>query len=237
MSHLVIAAIAVGLIMLGLWQLDRYDQVTAANAEGRARMATDPVPLSEVLGAEPESVRYRRVVATGEYRPTDEVLIRSRVHPTGGAGFHVVTPLVLQDGSAILVDRGWVPLGMDTPPVAGAAPETGELTVTGWLEPGQKRPRFGPEDPPDGRLERMNRIDIQRIADQVDYQLHPVYLVAEGGGEGLPEPVEPPAFDDDGPHLAYALQWFAFAAVGLVGYFFLARKRAGQSRARPSTTS
>ncbi|HEX6946081.1 MAG TPA: SURF1 family protein [Acidimicrobiia bacterium] len=234
------ALLAVAFVLLGFWQLDRHSQVRDANDEGRRRLAGEPVSLEEALDAadgDYESIRYTRVAVTGVYAPDDEVLIRSRVHPTLGAGFHVVTPLILEDGSAVLVNRGWVPLDMDTPPVAEAAPEPGELTVTGWVEPTQVRSAFGPADPAEGRLQRMNRIDVPRIARQLDYPVAPVYLVAEGVGEGLPEPVPPPTFDDLGPHLSYAIQWFAFAVIGLVGYGFLMRNRLRQTRARSSTTS
>lgn len=240
LSHVVIAAIAIGLIMLGLWQLDRHSEVAADNAVGRQRMETAPVPLLVALAEaadDSDSLQYRRVTVRGVYAASDEILIRSKVHPIGGAGFHLVTPLLIEEGPAILVNRGWVPLVLDTPPVVEAAPGEGSVTVTGWIELTQARPAFGPADPPDGRLERMNRIDIERIGRQLDYDLAPVYLVAEEMGDGLPEPIDRPRFDDAGPHLGYAIQWFGFALVGIVGYFFLARKRALQSPARPSTTS
>ncbi len=50
------------------------------------------------------------------------------------------------------------------------------------------------------------------------------------GSEELPIPVDLPDFDDEGPHLAYAIQWFGFALVGLVGFYFLVRNkgRSGQ---------
>lgn len=235
-----VAVIAVGFVFLGLWQLDRHDEVRLANEEGASRMSAEPVSLDEALlsaAGDYESLRYRQVEVTGEYAVEDEVLIRSRVHPDFGAGFHVVTPLVLDDGSAVLVNRGWIPPHLAEPPVAEAAPEAGEVTVVGWIEPTQERPRFGPTDPPDGRLERLVRIDVERIAWQVPYPLAPVYMVARGAGEGLPEPIPVPTFDDMGSHLSYAIQWFSFALIGLVGYGFLMRNRMRQSRARSSTTS
>ena len=253
-----VAVIAVGFVFLGLWQLDRHDEVRLANEEGASRMSAEPVSLDEALrsaAGDYESLRYRQVEVTGEYAVEDEVLIRSRVHPDFGAGFHVVTPLVLDDGSAVLVNRGWIPPHLAEPPVAEAAhvdprafgldcdavllpaPEAGEVTVVGWIEPTQERPRFGPTDPPDGRLERLVRIDVERIARQVPYPLAPVYMVARGAGEGLPEPIPVPTFDDMGSHLSYAIQWFSFALIGLVGYGFLMRNRMRQSRARSSTTS
>ena len=188
------------------------------------------------LVADGEALPHRAVAATGEYRPADEVLIRSQIH-LGEAGFHVITPLVQADGTAVLVNRGWVPLALDRPPVAEAAPPSGVVTVTGWIAETQTRPALGPTDPETGRLETMSRVDVDRISRQVPYDLQPVYIVAREETDQLPAPVRPPRFDDTGPHLGYTIQWFGFAVVGLVGYFFLARKRVRQARARSSTMS
>ena len=83
-----VAVIAVGFVFLGLWQLDRHDEVRLANEEGASRMSAEPVSLDEALrsaAGDYESLRYRQVEVTGEYAVEDEVLIRSRVHPDFGA--------------------------------------------------------------------------------------------------------------------------------------------------------
>lgn len=235
LAHFSVAALATAFVLLGLWQLDRRQERQEANRIGEERMAMAPVAIEDLFAAGRIPLQYQPVTATGEYRPTDEVLIRSRLH-LGGAGFHVITPLVLADGTAVLVNRGWVPLTLDTPPVTEAAPPEGTVTVTGWVEESHTRPALGPRDPETGRLDTMSRVDIDRIARQVSYGLHPVFIVAGGEADQLPAPVRPPRFDDAGPHLGYAIQWFGFAMVGLGGYFFLARRRARQE-ARPATTS
>jgi surfeit locus 1 family protein len=75
----------------------------------------------------------------------------------------------------------------------------------------------------------MNRINIDRIQGQVPYDLVPVYIVLEGEeGSDLPVPLPPPEFEDEGSHLAYAIQWFGFTLIGVVGYGFLIRKSLGR---------
>ena len=82
----------------------------------------------------------------------------------------------------------------------------------------------------------MNRVDLVRIQQQVDFPLLPAYLVStETGGSELPIPAETPEFDEEGPHLAYAVQWFGFALVLAVGWFFFVRRQT--TRASSSTTS
>lgn len=234
LAHAVVVAVTVVFVFLGLWQLSRYQERLEQNEVGERRIAAPPIELEEALAGSEElsSIEFRRVLAAGEYAPELEVLIRSQIH-LGTAGFHVITPLILEDGRAVLVNRGWVPLGMDQPPVELAPPPSGMTTVEGWVELSRERPPLGPEDPATGRLDILNRVDVERIARQLPMQVAPVYLIAQGGqGSELPTPVRQPDFDDQGPHLAYAIQWFGFALVGLVGYSFLVRNRLGKKRSR-----
>lgn len=235
----VVVLLAATFIALGFWQLDRLDQRRTENAVGEERMSSAVVGLGEALaeaGSDLAAIEFRRVVASGTFDPSGEVLIRSQVE-LGQAGFHVITPLVVDDGEAVLVNRGWVPLMMDTPPV-DAAPPSGSQRVEGWVQLTRARPPLGHEDPP-GHVDIFNRVDVERIGEQLPYDLAAVYLVEMGErGNDLPLTMNPPDFTNEGPHLAYAVQWFGFAAVGLVGFFFLLRKKGGQPDiARSSTTS
>lgn len=236
-AAVVIVILATVFVGLGIWQLDRLEQRRALNEMGASRLSEVSVELSlliEEAGGDLGAIQYRPSHVSGVFRPEDEVLVRSQVE-LGQAGFHVVTPLVTDDGWAILVNRGWVPLNMDTPPVEALAPE-GRQRIEGWIQLSQPRPALGREDPPGERV--LSRVDIDRIGLELSYAVAPVYLVAMGESDaGLPVPVDPPTFDDEGSHLAYALQWFAFAAVALVGFYFLVRRKAQTSDAKSSTTS
>lgn len=226
-ATILVAMIAGVFIRLGFWQLDRRQTKQEMNAIGSARINADPVSLTSLLeetDGDLSSIEFRRVFVTGAYDPAEEVLIRSQVE-RGQAGFHVVTPLVLdQSDLGVLVNRGWVPLSMDQPPVE-AAPEPGRTRVEGWVELTEMRPPLGPEDLP-GELGVFNRVDIGRVGEQTEYNLAPVYVVETGERTtDLPIPVRQPDFTDEGPHLAYAIQWFGFAIVLIVGFYFLFRRR------------
>jgi len=230
MATVVVLVLAALFTRLGFWQLDRLEERQAINISGQERISASPVEFRGLLdqsGDDLDSVEYRRVTMRGEYDTAEEVLIRSQVE-LGQAGFHVITPLRLDDGSAVLVNRGWVPLSMDSPPIT-AIPDEGVVDVEGWVRLSQNRPTLGPEDPP-GDLAVFNRVDVARIGDQVPYEVAPVYVVAMGeGSDELPVTVDPPDFTEQGPHLAYAIQWFGFALVGLVGLYFLLRRQVRQS--------
>lgn len=227
-ATVVVLALAAVFVRLGIWQLDRLAERRLTNAVGEERLEAAPVDLSTLLEetADLDSLQYRRVTVDGEHDSSEEMLIRSQVE-LGQAGFHVITPLVRNGGSAVLVNRGWVPITMDTPPV-DAEPASGRQTVEGWVHLTQTRPPLGQEEPP-GDLDVLNRVDIERIGRQTPHELAPVYVVAMGeGSDDLPIRVDPPDFTDEGPHLGYAIQWFGFAAVVLIGFFFLLRRKGGQ---------
>ena len=217
--------LAVVFVSLGLWQLDRLGERRALNEQQEQRLSAPRADLESLLEVEddPAEVEYRRVIAEGAFDVDSEVLIRSQVY-RGTAGFHVVTPLVRPDGTAVLVNRGWVPLPMDTVPVTEASPMLLESRVEGWVHQTQTRPALGPRDPADGVLTVMSRVDIDRIQSQLPYPLDPVYVVLESPSGDLPVPAPLPDFNDDGPHLIYAVQWFGFTVVLVVGFFALARR-------------
>lgn len=227
---LVLALVVVGLaavfVRLGFWQLSRLEERRTLNADIAARIEAEPVALEDLLadaGEDLASIEYRRVLADGVFDANEEVLIRSQVE-LGQAGFHVITPLV--GPTAVLVNRGWVPLTMDEPPVE-ASPGAGDIEVLGWVHLSEERPPLGREDP-EGDVDVFSRVDVERLAEQLPYLIAPVYVVAMGESDDLPVPADLPDVDDEGSHLAYAIQWFGFALVGLVGFYFLLRRHRTQ---------
>src|SRR5687767_14630187 len=143
----IIAVVVVLLfVSLGFWQLRRLDEKRDRNAAIEQRSSLPVQPVDEVVDAGAgfggvEELVYRRASATGRYDADGEVRIRSRSFE-GRPGVHVVTPLRLEDGSALAVNRGFVPLSTDAP-----APPFGEVEVTGLLFATQERRGIGPQDP------------------------------------------------------------------------------------------
>jgi surfeit locus 1 family protein len=226
LSHVLVAAVVVTCIVLGLWQLDRLAAIRADNERLADRLRADPVALDELLdtsrpdATDTDAVEFRRVEATGTYRAEEEVLQRGQQHQ-GQAGFHVLTPLVLEDGGTVLVRRGWVPSRLDEPPVAEAAPPSGTVTITGVIEAPVAQPDVGPQDPDEGRLERVFHTDTDRLDAQMTGDLLPIVLRADGDPDAafddLPAAPGTPELDERN-HLSYALQWFSFAALAAITY-------------------
>jgi surfeit locus 1 family protein len=231
-SHVFVLVCVVLFVRLGFWQLSRLDERQAHNALVEARQGGPAVPVEQVVTsgmgpAEIEGVIHRHVSATGTYRPDEQVLIRNETHH-GAPGSWVVTPLALPGGGAVAVNRGWVPVSVAEGDPAAYAPPAGTVTVTGLVSRTEEREGLGAEDPAEGRLQAMARVDVGRLARQVTGPLLPAYLTMrtqEPAPGAVPVPVPPPALDD-GPHLSYAGQWFIFATLTVVVYPLLLRRTA-----------
>lgn len=233
-SHALIALLLIAMLIAGLWQLDRLSEKKTRNASIVERTEVGAQPLEQVLspGATAnEDLQFVPVTVMGEYRPEDEVLIRNR-SLNSSPGSHVLTPLVLADGRAIAVNRGWVPLSFAADEARpGTEPPAGLVTVTGWLQPTVVAEGFQRDDPAEGRLTSLARVDLDRFRQQLDYELAPVWLQLDGEATStadVPVPLDLPVLDN-GPHLSYAVQWFTFATIAIVGYPLILR-RAARSR-------
>ncbi len=215
----VAVVVAATCVALGLWQLRRLEERRRLNAEILEQRSATPLTIGDVssgAGADP----YRPAVARGTYDVEREVLVYGR-SLDGEAGHLVVTPLVLDDGGAILVIRGWVPFAMQTAPVRAALPPTGEVEVSGSLAPDEGDGTSAPDEGVIGSL------DVGGIASTITDDVFPLPLQlarqtpAQSGP--LPTPVPMPELSE-GPHLSYAIQWFCFAAVAVVGGVILLRR-------------
>jgi surfeit locus 1 family protein len=235
-SHVLVLAVVATMIGLGLWQVRRLDEVRAINGRLEDRLAAAPVPIDEldVPGAGTadraglERLEFVQVTVSGAYATDEEVLQRGRAL-NGQSGYHVLTPLRLDDGRTLLVRRGWVPFELDEPPVTPALPQADEVSVVGWLElPGEQPDGFGQTDPPTGTLERVFHADTARLDSQVGGDLLAPVLHLEEQQPAqtgqLPVVVPRPEFSAT-THLSYAVQWFSFSTIALVVYGLWLRKR------------
>ncbi|MEJ5255984.1 MAG: SURF1 family protein [Acidimicrobiales bacterium] len=241
LSHLFVLGMVVLMVNLGFWQLRRLDERRAHNSTIESRQDLPPASLAELLPAGTGSdadavaeVAYRMVTLSGSYATDQQVLVRNRTND-GLPGYWVLTPLVLDDGTAVAVNRGWVPFATTASegPWPQYDPPAGRVTVTGMVQEPQTRAGGfvgGPTDPAEGRLWTLSRVDVGRLQQQVDEPLWPLYVnlrTQEPPQGDLPEPVPAPDLSE-GPHLGYAGQWFVFATLTAIVYPLLLRRVARQ---------
>jgi cytochrome oxidase assembly protein ShyY1 len=229
-----VAVLVAVCVQLAQWQIHRLDDRRARNAVITANSAAAPRPLQDVLApGRPVGPRqeWTRVAARGRYDGQNQVLVRYRPYE-GEPGFHVLTPLVLSSGTAVLVDRGWIPsVGSTQTPSPPRAP-TGEVTVTGRVRPSEPA-EPGAGTPHNGQV---RFIATDQIARTLPYALTGGYveLVDQRPAPGdVPRLLADPELTE-GPHLAYAIQWYLFAVIAIGGVVLLAYDEAhdGQLRTR-----
>jgi surfeit locus 1 family protein len=230
----VVAVAALSFVALGFWQLDRLAQRRAANAHILARLEQ---PALQLDGAplDPAEADLRRGIVRGTYDSDHEIVLRNQVH-NELPGVDLLTPLRIEGSdAAVLINRGWIPFEMSQPEKRGAfRAEAGLVEAKGILRSTRTRPsRFAPADPTpspgQAGLDAWLRVDLDRIQQQVPYRLLPVFLEQEADPQAaaqrrFPRP-EPEISLSQGPHLFYAGQWFAFAALLVGGYAARTRSR------------
>lgn len=221
---------AVGFARLGVWQLDRLHQRRVLRSAVEARRRQSPLELTDSApaGVTPDSLNYRPVTAHGVFDFARQVVVLGRVLDEV-PGVYLATPLRLADGRALLVERGWV-ASPDMQSVALDAltePESASVggvflrvRAAGSFRPseGTSWPLFAPTDDP------------ERLAPRFPYPLLPWVLRRTESAPGMPaglKPIRLPALDD-GPHLWYAIQWFAFAMIAVVGSVALFLRKGGR---------
>ncbi|MFJ9648482.1 SURF1 family cytochrome oxidase biogenesis protein [Streptomyces sp. NPDC004244] len=218
------------MIKLGFWQYHRHEHRVAQNELIATNLTAKPVPVTELTSPGhlvPRSDYWRAVTATGTYDTAHEVAVRMRTSNNDKVGFHVVTPLVLADGRVLLVNRGWVAGGDDPrayPPVP-AAP-SGEVTVTGRLKADETSRGSGIKDRKGLPDRQVMLINSEQQAASLGRPVLGGYLelTSPAPADGTPEPVAEPDHDSIGAHMAYAVQWWLFAASVPVGWLVLVRR-------------
>lgn len=235
-SHLFVLALVVAMLTAGLWQLRRLDERRTVNDAVMERSAQPMEPvesLVEVDDTDVEDLEYRRVTATGEYLTSEEVLVGAPTRD-GVPGSWVLTPLELEGGVGVAVNRGWISNNgeLDAVPDSVTAPE-GTVTVSGVVRLSETRSGLGARDAADGRLTFLSRLDVERLDQQLDLDLLPVQITLQlqdpAVATDAPRPAQPHVLDE-GPHLSYAVQWFIFTTVALVGYPMILWRKANDDR-------
>jgi surfeit locus 1 family protein len=211
--------VAAGCVRLGFWQLHRLADRRAANAKLADRLAMPPAPALEAM-RDTATAQYRRATATGSFDWANEISLASRTRE-GSPGANILTPLrVPGTDTAVLINRGWV-YAADAMSVDFARwREPTDAVVTGYL---LKIPHGGRGSVTAPRSPRIvRRLEYDSLAKRLSYPIAPFVLVATSSGsatasrDSTPARLPPPLMDE-GPHLGYAIQWFAFAVIGLVG--------------------
>ena len=216
---------AAACIRLGIWQLDRLGERRTFNAVLAERLASPPASLLQ-LPADTGSAHYRRVAVSGTYDYANEIALTNRIR-NGSPGVNIITPL-RQAGTdtAILVNRGWVYAGDGMSVDLSRWHEGTAAGGTAYVET-FSGPRRGAISSP-SRHRTFRWLDRGVLSPEFPYAIAPYYLVLIAGSAdtaaNIPPRLGQPLLDD-GPHRSYAIQWFSFAAISIIGMFLFVRRK------------
>lgn len=221
-------------IGLGIWQVERLGEKEALIADVASRLELDPValpPQGEWVGFDPDVFNYRPVTATGHWIPSDTVLVFTSLGEAkgrfSGPGYWVLTPLALDTGGSVFVNRGFIPQTSQAAFATGGALTEDPVTVTGI---GRRPEATGPFTP---GTDTANRVEWVRdparlvlLAPDIPHPIVPLTIDLPAGDAGaLPQGGETEiSFPNN--HLGYAITWFGFAIlVPVLLWFWLRRQR------------
>ncbi|WP_460765083.1 SURF1 family cytochrome oxidase biogenesis protein [Mariniluteicoccus flavus] len=211
-----VIVLAVAFVNLGEWQLRRLDEKQQRNATIIANQARPPAPFEAVFGRPiTDDDQWQRVTVEGTYDPAHQFQVRYRFN-NRTPGFEVVTPLRVASGQTVLVDRGFieVPRGQAIPDAA-PPPPAGKVIVTGHV----RRSEIGKPKAVDPVNNQVRLVNAPAIGKALPYPIVDGYLSlteSQPAQQGAFVPVALPELSE-GPHFWYAVQWFLFTAIGLVG--------------------
>lgn len=228
-----VIALATVCVWLGNWQFNRLDSRKHENVLIKQHFKVDSVPLTDftTVGTKLDADKaWTKVSATGTYDVSRQFVLKYQTRDEG-PGADVVTPFVLSDGNAILVDRGWLPTEANAATVKDIpAPPPGPVEIQGWIRLNSTA-KTSAVTPIEGQV---RAISSRGAAGSVPYELYDGYINLR---EQSPESQTPLAAEPDpdlgqGPHFFYALQWVFFALLAVFGWFFFARAEAKETTAR-----
>lgn len=231
---LLAAAVLVALLTarLGWWQLDRAAQKLALQQTLDDRRAL-PVLEQAALAVRPEDVaaqQHRRALLQGRWLPERTVALDNRPM-MARTGFYVVTPLQLADGSAVLVQRGWLPRDlMDRTRLAAYTTPAGPVTVQGLIAPALAR-LYEFDAAASGAIRQNLKLDA--YARESGLALRPWVLVQEDSASAAPDGLLrqwPAPATGVAKHHGYAFQWFSLCALTIFLYVWFQFIRPRKSR-------
>lgn len=212
--------LAVTFVQLGRWQLDRLEQRRERNANVVAHESQEVRPYQDLMTGEiGDDDQWYRVSASGEYLPQQfQVRYRSL---DGALGSEIVAILATDQGENLLINRGFVQRRGASPTSELPPLPPGTVNITGLVQRNQRGDEAA-MTPHEGQLRLINS-DVLGRATGLELVNGYVSVLESTPAEAAElTPLGPPTLDE-GNHFSYALQWFAFTVIGVIGLIVLIR--------------
>ena len=207
-------------IRLGFWQLERGRERAEINEGLSTRLTEAPMPF-DALPADTLAQRWRRVTLAGRFRYDLEQVQAARTNG-GSPGVHLLTPLQREgNDTLVIVSRGWVYSADAASANLARWRESEQVELSGYALPLPPEGIPAPPDrPPPDRPLPLRSVNRAALESRLGTPVSPVHVVmtseSVARADSVPRRLESPVIDA-GPHLSYALQWFAFATIAVIG--------------------
>jgi surfeit locus 1 family protein len=182
-TTLICLALALGMARASIWQWDRHLEKQRLIATLNATLKRDVADLAQLAESAPnwEAETWRRVRFSGEYDFEREIIVRRNRGSNDQAGFHVVTPLKLDNSDTrVLIDRGFIPLGRQEREYRKRYQKPSRIEGYGIIKATSEPKLFAPSDPEvkagGEPIDLWIRVNVAKIALQLPYKVLPVYL-------------------------------------------------------------
>lgn len=216
------------LLALGFWQLERARQKALIQEQFKTLNTLPAVPITTMDLTDKVS-RFRKVIARGRYDARHQILLDNQVQ-NGRPGFHVFTPLQVPGlAQAILVNRGWVPLGESRQNLPDITVNEIDVAISGRLgqpaNPGLQLSAPAADEPDWPRV--VQYVDYSHLSADLGYPLAPAVILLDPRSEGGYRRQWQLQMTRFGPqrHQGYAVQWFSLAATLMVIYLVVNTQR------------
>jgi len=210
------------LCSLGFWQLSRAQQKIALQNQAAAASLQAPLDQTSLLASKRQSqqMRYLPVRLKGAYLNQYNVLLDNKIE-NGQVGYHLLTPVSLDEQHWLLVDRGFIPLGASRTHLPHISPIKGEVTIEGYLDFSYRNPFIStPMETQEVKWPlRMQRLDTELLGTIWHKEVYTMLVVLNH------KPPTSKAWLSPQKHQGYAVQWFALGLTLLLCYLFSQLRR------------
>lgn len=221
---LVTLALLYIMISLGFWQFDRADYKANVQSLIESKQGTATISLDSIAKEE-ENWLYQPVFASGEFDLQHQIYFDNQVNNMV-AGYSVFTPLKLSDNKAILVNRGWLPVGDSRSSLPDINVTSETIRIDGLVAHAPSKTLVLSDN---ANIYTqwpvvLQYVDIIEIEKQLDYKLMPMIIIMDQAAQTNLQPLPVKINMRSEKHTAYAFQWFGLSLTLFIIYIVVNTK-------------
>lgn len=202
------------LFALGIWQLNRAEEKKAVIKLQDQRLLAETLVLTAAIPDDTEALLFKPIKAVGHYDNQHQYLLDNQVNK-GKVGYFVLTPFLLKnENKAVLVNRGWLPLGKYRSDLPNINVDNNEITITGRVNrfPAVGIKLAGAEIPTETWPALIQVVDAKVLTKQIGFSLLSFQVeLGKEAAHGFTREWHQQQVMTPEKHVAYAVQWFLLA--------------------------